>query len=78
MKSITAKEFDEMFDEGKDISEFLDLENIKSFKETHQNSLKHVVKIEDDLLKYFPDEKSVNDALRGLAKILEERFKKSA
>ena len=78
MKSITAKEFDKMFDNGEDISEFLDLENIKSFKDSHKSRIDNVVKIEEDLLKYFPDEKSVNDALRGLARILEERFKKSA
>ena len=78
MKSITAKEFDEIFDDGKDISRYLDLKNVKSFKEFHQNRVNSLVKIEEDLLKYFPDEKSVNDALRGLAKILENRDKKSA
>ena len=78
MKSITAKEFDEIFDDGKDISKYLDLKNVKSFKEFHQNRVDSLVKIEEDLLKYFPDEKSVNDALRGLAKILENRDKKSA
>ncbi len=78
MKSIAAKEFDKLFDEGKDISEFLDLENIMSFKEFHQNRRENIVRIEEDLLQYFPDEKSVNDALRALAKVLEERLKKSA
>jgi hypothetical protein len=78
MKSITAKEFDEIFDDGKDISKYLDLKNVKSFKEFHQNRVDSLVKIEEDLLKYFPDEKSVNDALRGLAKILKNRDKKSA
>jgi hypothetical protein len=78
MKNITAKEFDEMFDNGEDISAFLDFKNAKSFKEMHQKRVDNLIKIEDDLLKYFPDEKSVNDALRGLAKILEERLKKSA
>jgi hypothetical protein len=78
MKNITAKEFDEIFDDGKDVSEYLDLKNVKSFKEFHQNRVDSLVKIEEDLLKYFPDEKSVNDALRGLAKILENRDKKSA
>ena len=78
MKSITAKEFDEKFDNGEDITEFLDLENIKSFDEFHEQREKSLVKIDKDLLKYFPDEKSVNDALRNLAKILEDRYKKSA
>ena len=48
MKSITAKEFDEMFDRGDDISEFLDFENIKSFKELHITKSKKVVKCEKD------------------------------
>ncbi len=78
MKSITAKEFDEMFDDGVDITEFLDLKNIKSFKESHESREKNIVEIDQDLLKYFPDEKSVNDALRNLAKILEDRYQKSA
>ena len=51
MKSITAKEFDEIFDDGKDISEYLDLKNVKSFKEFHQNRVDSLVKIEEDLLK---------------------------
>jgi hypothetical protein len=58
MKSIIAKEFDEMFDRGDDISEFLDFENIKSFKELYKDRVENIVKIEEDLLKYFPDEKS--------------------
>jgi hypothetical protein len=78
MKSITAKEFDEMFDDGEDISAFLDFKSAKSFKEVHQKKVDNLIKIEDDLLKYFPDEKSVNDALRSLAKILDKRVKKSA
>ncbi len=78
MKSITAKEFDEMFDDGADITEFLDLKNMKSFKESHKAREKSIIEIDQDLLKYFPDEKSVNDALRNLAKILEDRYQKSA
>ncbi len=78
MKSITAKEFDEKFDNGEDISEFLDLKNVKSFEEFHLLKQKDMVKIDADILKFFPDEKSVNDALRSLVKIMEKRSKESA
>ena len=38
----------------------------------------NIVKIDKQLLEFFPDEKSVNDALKNLAKIIENQHKKSA
>jgi len=78
MKHITAKEFDEKFDNGEDVSEYLDLKNIKSFEESHLLNQKDMIKIDKDILKFFPDEKSVNDALRGLIKIMKMQQKESA
>ena len=76
MSKITAEEFDKKFDNGEDVTEFLDLENVKSFRESHLNIVKNYVKIDEDLLKFFPDEKAINDALRSYVEYLKE--KKSA
>ncbi len=37
MKQISAKAFDEMFDKGKDISDYLDISKITSSKEFQEN-----------------------------------------
>jgi len=37
MKQISAKEFDEMFDKGKDISDYLDISKMTSSKEFQKN-----------------------------------------
>ncbi len=76
MSKITAEEFDKKFDNGEDVTEFLDLENVKSFRESHLSIMKNYVKIDEDLLKFFPDEKAINDALRSYVEYLKE--KKSA
>ncbi len=81
MKSISAKEFDKKFDNGEDITEFLDIENIKSFKESHLSILskeQNKIKIDQDILQFFPNEKSINDALRSLIKIFKNNQKQSA
>ena len=57
MHKFTSEEFDKKFDNGEDITEFLDLENIKTFKESHLHMMKNYVKyvkIDEDLLKFFP------------------------
>ena len=36
MKKITAKEFDEKFDNGEDITEYLDFSSVKRLKDTKQ------------------------------------------
>ncbi len=76
MSKITAEEFDKKFDNGEDVTEFLDLESVKSFKESHLHMMKNYVKIDEDLLQFFPDEKAINDALRSVAEKMKE--KKSA
>jgi len=76
MSKITAEEFDKKFDNGEDVTKFLDLENVKSFRESHLSIMKNYVKIDEDLLKFFPDEKAINDALRSYVEYLKE--KKSA
>ena len=35
----------------------------------------NLIKIDKELLKIFPDEKSINNALRNLAKIIKEQHK---
>ena len=77
MKSITTKEFDEKFDKGEDITEFLDLKNIKSFEESHLAILdkqENRIKIDKEIFDFFPNEKSINDALRGLVKIIKKQM----
>ncbi len=76
MSKITAEEFDKRFDDGEDVTEFLDLKNVKSFEASHKSILKNYVKIDDDLLKFFPDDRAVNDALRSLVEKMKD--KKSA
>ncbi len=48
----------------------------KYAKAYHEGS--NIVKIDKKLLEIFPDEKSINAALRALAKIIEDQHKKSA
>ena len=48
----------------------------KYAKAYHEGS--NIVKIDKSLLKIFPNEQSINDALRGLAKIIKNQHKKSA
>ena len=56
MKTITAKEFDEKFDNGEDISEYLDFSNVVKLNEFEKISTKkvnvdfpeHIIKLLDN------------------------------
>lgn len=65
-------EQDEMLEEY----DFTDGIRGKYAKEYSKGS--NIVKIDKDLLRIFPDEKAINDALRGLAKMIEDQHIKSA
>ena len=72
---MKAEELDKIFDSGEDITPYLNLSTairLKKKKNRYKkcNKKLNIVKLDDDIIKIFPDSKSVNEALRTLINLI--------
>ena len=72
---MKAEELDKIFDNGEDIGDYLDLSTAKRLKDKQDRYKKcdeklNIVQIDKDIIKIFPDSKSVNEALRTLIHLM--------
>ncbi len=78
MKSITAKEFDEKFDRGEDISEYLDFSKAKRVAELKKQPTKKInIDLPQNILNLIDEEASkIGVARQALLKVwIVERLK---